>query len=85
MTIADPNLPLPASRADAIELFTIGGIECVRPAIRWMEANDDPGNRHKWERIHEALNKIGYEVEELCGVPDGTFGAGGTGKGGGGG
>lgn len=73
---------LPATYADAVAMLRVSGISLLGPAVRWLEDNDDPGNRHKWQAIHDQLNQVGYDIKELTGV---DVGAGGTGKGGGGG
>ncbi len=75
-------LNLPETHADALSMLRVAGIQLIGPSVRWMEANDDPGNLHKWEQIHEYLNQAGYAIKELTGV---DVGAGGSNKGGGGG
>ncbi len=82
MAIIDPQLPAPTSVADCIALLTIGGIECIKPAVNWLEANE-PSHKSTYKHAHELLNRAGYLLEEALGVPDGTFGAGGSGKPGG--
>ena len=79
MTIPDPHLPAPTSVDDCIALLTIGGIEAIKPAVNWLETNGAP-HQGKIKIAHYLLNQAGYLLEEALGVPDGTFGAGGTGK-----
>jgi len=84
MTIQDPSWPAPESVADCISLLTYAGVEAIKPAVNWLEANE-PSHKSTYARAHRLLNEAGYLLEEALGVPDGTFGAGGTNKGGGGG
>jgi hypothetical protein len=81
-TDAAGYLILPANKDDALSMLRIAGIALIGPAIRWLEDNDDPGNRHKWLAFHDQLNTVGYGIKELTGV---DVGAGGGGKGPGGG
>ena len=78
MSIPDPHLPAPMSEADAIALLAIGGVECIKPAMEWLEANR-PDISRTLKIVHRELTRAGYLLEEALRVPDGTFGAGGGG------
>ena len=78
--ITDPNLPAPQSVQDCVELLTIGGIECIKAAVNWIEENQPTLHPLKVRIAHYLLNQAGYLLEEATGVPDGSFGAGGTSK-----
>jgi len=85
MDISIPNPP--ASLADCITLLTVGGVDCLKPAFTEAEAiwgpegtSPDPAKYRRAKHIHSLLNTAGYLAEDLFGVPDGTFGAGGGGK-----
>lgn len=79
MTYTDPQFAPPQSTEDAIQLLTIGGVECIKAAVNWLEHNGAP-HQGKIRIAHYLLNQAGYLLEEATGVPDGTYGAGGTGK-----
>lgn len=85
MAYIDPHFPPPQSLQDVIQLLTIGGTECIKPAVQWLEANGNNGHPTKVAIAHYLLNEGGYLLEDVCGVPDETFGAGGSNKNGGGG
>ena len=78
--IVDPKFPAPASLDDAIALLTIGGVECIKPAIQWLEAHPETGRARTILGAHQLLDRAGYMLEEALGVSDGTFGAGGGNK-----
>jgi len=79
MPIIDPNFPAPTSEEDVIALLAIGGVECIKPSMEWLEANH-PEWAHTLKRIHRELEDAGYALQELLGQPEGKFGAGGGGK-----
>lgn len=78
MSIPDPNLPAPTSKDDCDALFRIAGLECLKPAMTFMEENAT-SHKVRWYIAHWLLERAGYMIEELMGVPDGTYGAGGGG------
>ena len=81
------TVPAPTSAADVIAQLTQEGND-LKVTVNAAEANIEawfPGKRFAFGLAHWLLNSAGYLLEEACGVPDGTFGAGGTSKGGGGG
>ena len=82
-----PSIPPPTSREDVIAQLTTEGND-LKLTVNTAEANIEawfPGKRFVFGLAHWLLNEAGYILEKACGVPDGTFGAGGTSKGGGGG
>ena len=83
-TINIPNPP--TTKAEAIACFTALG-QALRTAMQATEANVGwVGDAERTLlRAHGDLNRGGYLLEDLFGVADDTFGAGGTSKGGGGG
>jgi hypothetical protein len=84
MTITDPNLPAPTNEADCIELLKIGGLECIKPAVNFLEAlpeyANNPYKAYMLKVAHSLLNIAGYILENVTGQPDGAYGAGGGGK-----
>jgi hypothetical protein len=77
----------PTSAAEVIAQLTQEGND-LKVTVNTAEDNVTlwfPGKGFKFALAHWLLNAAGYILEEACGVPDGTFGAGGTSKGGGGG
>lgn len=77
ITIPNP----PTTKAEAIECFTKIGL-ALKQTMEAAEANPDwvMGATRTLIRAHKELNNAGYLLEELFGVPEGTFGAGGTNK-----
>lgn len=82
MTITNPNWPAPTSMADCIALFTYSGAG-IKAGLEWIEANQPTLEPLKVARAHGLLDRGGYIMEDVCGVPDGTFSAGGGNKPGG--
>lgn len=83
ITLIDP----PTGPADVIANFTALGL-ALKSNVEATEAHVEtwfPGKRYKLFLAHWLLDKGGYSLEDVCGVPDTTFGAGGSGKGSGGG
>lgn len=78
--ITDPHLPAPQSLDDCIELFKIAGLQCLKPGFAWLEANGSNGHPLLVRISHYMIDKGGYELEQALGLPDGSLGAGGTGK-----
>lgn len=78
MTVA-----IPTTRDQAIAQLTEEGND-LKVTMLTAEANVEtwfPGKRYAFYLAHWLLDKAGYILEEACGVPDGTFGAGGGNKG----
>ena len=78
-TITIPNPP--TTKAEAIACFTALGA-AIKVAFEATEANPEwvGGASRTLAAIHSELNRAGYKLEDIFGVPDGEFGAGGTGK-----
>jgi hypothetical protein len=78
-TITIPNPP--TSKTEAIACFTALG-QALKVAMIATEDNIEWVNYAKRSllRAHGDLNRGGYLLEDLFGVPDDTFGAGGGNK-----
>lgn len=82
-TIQIPNPP--RSKEDAIACLTAIG-QALKTTMLTIEANPAWVNNavRVLQSAHGDLDRGGYKLEDLFGVPDETFGAGGGGKGSGG-
>lgn len=72
----------PTSRQDVIDQLTQEGND-LKVTVNTAEQNIEawfPGERFKFGLAHWLLNSAGYILENACGVPEGKFGAGGSGK-----
>ena len=72
----------PTSAAEVIAQLTQEGND-LKVTVNVAEDHVDawfPGKRDAFLVAHWLLNRAGYILEKACGVPDGTFGAGGGGK-----
>lgn len=75
------TLPLPpTTKAEAIQCFTVLGA-AVKAAMEATEANPIwvGGSVRTLHAVHNELNRAGYKLEDLFGVADNTFSAGGGG------
>ena len=83
----------PTSLPEVIARLTVAGpaMAALFPEIevcaKWLEDNPPEGQAAQIAAAmrdlalgHAALNRAGYKAEDACGVPDNTFGAGGTNK-----
>lgn len=76
------TIPLPpTTKAEAIEGFTVLGA-ALKTYMETSEANLEWVDHHKRTlfKAHRELNSAGYLLEDLFGVPDNTFSAGGGNK-----
>lgn len=71
----------PTNKEEAIQCLTALG-NALKATMEAIEANPGWVNfaSRTLLRAHKDLNSGGYLLEELFGQPEGTFGAGGTGK-----
>lgn len=73
------TIPAPTSAAEAIAQLTKEGND-LKVTVNTMEANPEWfGHVRTLKRAHRLLDEAGYLLEDMTGVPDGTYGAGGGG------
>ena len=88
----------PTSLSEVIARLTVDGQDIkakladAEECAAWLEAHPPAGKGAEVAKAvrdlalgHAVLNRAGYALEDACGVPEETFGAGGTSKGPGGG